>query len=392
MPSSFHTLPPSKPDPIFAIAGEAKAAGKSAIDGTIGVFLNEEGSTFLFPSVMKAVKEVAAAMPDRSFSYGKLLGVPEYREAVGKLILGDRWNELASIASTGGTGAVALNLRLAKLMDPDITVLLPVPAWANHPPLCRAANMTTVEVPYFENGQPSIRGIIDGLNKTTGSVAVLLQTGCHNPSGLDFTKEQWTELYEAMKKREAIAILDLAYQGFGSEPEDDAEPIRMCVDAGITTLIAWSASKNHAIYCERTGLAAAYVPDAKMRAEVEAHYSTLTRGIHSAAASVGQQIVARTQMAYQQEWLEDMRGARAILEQKRDILKKAVPESMRQVIDGRGMFALLPLTPSQIMTLKTEHKVFMTSDGRINIAGIPLARMEELGEKLTRIYQASLSP
>lgn len=328
------------------------------------------------------MKDVAEALPDRSFSYGKLLGVPEYREAVGKLILGDRWTELASIASTGGTGAVALNLRLAKLMDPEITVVLPVPAWANHPPLCRAANIKTVEVPYFENNQPSIRGILDGMEKVTGSVTVLLQVGCHNPTGLDFTNAQWTELCKTMKERNALAILDLAYQGFGEEPSDDATPIRMFADSGITTLIAWSASKNHAIYSERTGLAAAHVSDAKIRAEVEAHYSTLTRGIHSAAATIGQHIVARTQTVYQQEWLADMRAARKTLQQKRRLLRQSVPESLQSAIDGHGMFALLPLTPNQIAMLKTEHKVFMTGDGRINIAGIPLSRMEELGEKI----------
>ena len=385
MPASFRTLPPSAPDPIFAIAAEAKAAGPTAIDGTIGVFLNEDGHTFLFPSVAQAVRDVAARLPARSFSYPPLLGLPEYREAVGRLLLSDQWTDLASIAATGGTGAVALNLRLAKLMDASMTLLLPVPAWANHPRLCKASNLTTIDVPYLENGQPTTQGIIDALEKTSGSVAVLLQAGCHNPTGLDFTTEQWMELRDAMKKREAVAVFDLAYQGFGAEPKDDAASFRMFADAGITALIAWSASKNHAVYCERTGLAAAYVPDVHARKEVEAHYMLLTRAYHSAAATVGQQIVARTQLTYGDEWLNDMRAARETLTHKRELLKKNIPESMRKAINGRGMFAVLPLTPAQITLLKAEHKVFMTSDGRINIAGIPLARMEELGRKLASV-------
>ena len=49
------------------------------------------------------------------------------------------------------------------------------------------------------------------------------------------------------------------------------------------------------------------------------------------------------------------------------------------------MFAVLPLTEEQIIRLKTEHNTFLTLDGRINIAGIPLKRITELGEKIARV-------
>ncbi len=382
---SFATLPHSKPDPIFAIAGEARAAGPAAIDGTIGVFLDETGKTYLFSSVQQAVMDVAAGLSTRSYAYPKLLGLPEYRDAVHALLPVPAGKALASIATTGGTGAVALNLRLARLMDPEMTLILPVPAWANHPPLCRACGIATMEVAYFEDGRPSLAGIKEALLKTPGPVTVLLQVSCHNPAGLDLSPAQWLELRDLLVAREAAAILDLAYQGFGGKPEEDAAPIRLLSEAGILCLIAWSASKNHAIYSERTGLAAAIVPDEKTKAEVEAHYSTLTRGVHSAAATFGQSVVARTQSAYGDQWRKDMRGARETLAAKRTALKRAAPESLRAAMDGRGMFALLPLSPAQILTLKTEHKVFMTGDGRINIAGIPLSRMEELGEKLGKV-------
>ncbi len=137
-------------------------------------------------------------------------------------------------------------------------------------------------------------------------------------------------------------------------------------------------------------MAAALVPDEATKASVEAHYSTITRGIHSAAATFGQSVVARTQEAYGDEWRTDMRAARDILKAKRAALKSALPPAWQSAVDGAGMFALLPLSAAQIDALRTEHRFFMTLDGRLNIAGIPLARMEELGRKIGAVIGSAV--
>ena len=62
-----------------------------------------------------------------------------------------------------------------------------------------------------------------------------------------------------------------------------------------------------------------------------------------------------------------------------------LPKTFTNALLGHGMFAMLPLSPGQIGRLKREHKVFFTGDGRINIAGIPLARVEEMCEKIVRV-------
>lgn len=384
---SFSALPPSKPDPIFAVAESAKAAGPQALNGTIGVFMDENGTPAMFPSVRSALEDIAKELTTRSYSYPALTGLPAFRTSVYRLVFGEKMPTIASIASTGGTGAVALNIRLTKLMDPEITLILPVPAWANHAPLCRAAGITTVEVPYLENGAPGINGILDAMEMTPGNCCVLLQVGCHNPLGLDLDSTQWEELLKAMDKKRAVALLDFAYQGFSGTPEEDAAPVRLFARREFPTLIAWSASKNHAIYSERCGLACAVVPDEKTRIEVEANYSTLTRGIHSAAATFGQGVVARVQTAYQDAWLKDMATAREILKSKRDVLARTLPENFRKTVSGHGMFAMLPLTEGQIDRLAREQKVFLTRDGRINIAGISMKRIAELAQKIEHVHR-----
>ncbi|MEI8229776.1 MAG: aminotransferase class I/II-fold pyridoxal phosphate-dependent enzyme [Candidatus Peregrinibacteria bacterium] len=378
-------LPKPTPDPIFAIAAEARKAGAEGINATIGMVMDEEGNTLVLPSVAKAANIVSHELKGRSFGYGHLLGLPEFREGVHTLILGDHAVPLASIATTGGTGAVAVNLRLLKKMHDDITVILPSPAWANHLPLLKATPVQSLEVPYFADGLPTIEGIAEGLKKVKGPVAVLLQVGCHNPTGLDFTIDQWKELAPILATHQCAALLDLAYQGFSSTVEEDAEPLHIVRGSGITTLVSWSASKNHSLYSERTGLAAAFVPDEETKMTVEGHYSSITRGIHSAAATLGQSIVAAVQKQFKKEWLQDIADVRVILTAKRKALIEALPKKFEISLKGHGMFAMLPISEENIIRLKNEEKVFMLHDGRINIAGIPLLRMQELGERIRKV-------
>lgn len=382
---TFPPFPAITPDPIFRVAAEARAAGPAAIDGTIGMVLDEEGKVLTFECVRRAAQDVSANFDQTPFGYSPLLGLPEYRAAVERLIVRDASLYISSIATTGGTGAVALNIRLANLLHPELTIIQPTPAWVNHQNLCRAAGTNMKEVALCAGGVASTAPIVDELMKMNEPSCVLLQVGCHNPTGLAYSPEQWRELFATMEKQHAVALLDFAYQGFAGTPEDDALPIRLAIGAGVTTLVSWSASKNHSLYSERVGLAAAVVPDAKIQQQINDHYAILARGMYSGAPRFGQQIVAHVQDRYHREWLEELATIRALLIRKRAMLTAALPEDLRPSLRGHGMFALLPLTPKEIQRLRTEHQVFLGDDGRINIAGIPLRRMEELGEKIRRV-------
>jgi len=383
----FNLLPPPKPDPIFAVTAEALAAGPSAINGTIGVFMDEEGKTMLFPSVARAITDIASGFPSERYGYPPLLGLSEFRSSVERLIFADRKEAIASIATTAGTGALAVNLRLLRLLAESGEIYLPTPTWANHPPPCTDAGFRIHKVPYLVDGKASAQPLMDALKKRNGknSFAVLLQVSCHNPTGLDLTPDAWKELAVFLAKEPCTALLDFAYQGFKGEPEEDARDIEVFLEAGVPTLISWSAAKNHSIYSLRTGLACAVVPDEATKRTVEGTYSMITRRLHSAAATFGQRVVARVQERYPDQWREDLRLARETMQRKRQRMKEHLPESFHPALAGFGMFAMLPLSGEQIVRLKKEHSVFLTLDGRINIAGIPLARVDELCEKIRKV-------
>ncbi len=386
MHNPFATLPVPTPDPLFAIAAEAQAAGKAAINGTIGMYMDEDGNVIVFPSVQKAIADIAPTLPTQSYGYPPLLGLPGFRTAVERLIFGNKHPyTVASIASTGGTGALAINLRLLKMLVPSGTIIVQSPLWANHPPLCTSAGFTMSDVPYLKNGLPTVEPIIATLQQTNAPMGLLLQVGAHNPTGLDLTTDQWKELISVLKKKECTVLLDFAYQGLKEGIEDDAAPIHLFIQAGIPTLITWSAAKNHALYSLRPGLACAVVPDTKMKAIVETHYSRITRMLHSVSSTMGQMIVIRVQEKYRTEWEQDLNVARAIIGRKRQMMIDGLPEPFKTALRGYGLFAMLPLTSAQVQQLKNDEKVFLAHDGRINVAGIPEARIPEFCEKVARI-------
>ncbi len=75
------------------------------------------------------------------------------------------------------------------------------------------------------------------------------------------------------------------------------------------------------------------------------------------------------------------------MQKKRQALLEALPPSFKNSLDGNGMFAMLPLKPAQIEKLKLEHKVFLTGDARLNIAGIPMTKIAALAKAIGAVVR-----
>ena len=63
---------------------------------------------------------------------------------------------------------------------------------------------------------------------------VLLHPCCHNPTGVDLSKEQWQALVPVIKEGGLIPFMDIAYQGFGDSIEEDAYAIRLFAESGLS--------------------------------------------------------------------------------------------------------------------------------------------------------------
>ncbi len=82
---------------------------------------------------------------------------------------------------------------------------------------------------------------------------VVLHACCHNPTGVDLTAEQWTEVLDVVKARGLVPFLDIAYQGFGDGLDADAAAVRLFAEAGVPVFVSSSFSKSFSLYGERVG-------------------------------------------------------------------------------------------------------------------------------------------
>jgi len=364
----LQNLQPLQTDPIFAAAARAKLSKDPKIDATIGVILDEEGQLFEFKTIQRALESISIEK-----GYAPLAGNQQYLSSVTKLVFGKNTEKTSAVATCGGTGALSVILHLAKSAGYN-TVTLPLPSWVNHPRLIAAAGLEVQIVTDCD-------ALLEKLNSVKSPTAVLVQLGCHNPTGRDFSDEQWSDLAEALESSDHLLLLDSAYQGLGEGIQEDVAPLKLFQESGIPFMLAWSASKNHGLYGLRTGAALSYHPDKSLSELLQQHLVMTNRAITSVAPALGQEIVAKVQMDYFEEWSAELMRLRSVLAEKRSLLAKALPDFADLINGSHGLFVQIPLEKSIITTLESQS-IFIATDGRINIAGLAMKQINELGEKI----------
>ena len=69
-----------------------------------------------------------------------------------------------------------------------------------------------------------------------------------------------------------------------------------------------------------------------------------------------------------------------------DALRKASNSGRFDFIAGqKGMFSRLGLTPDQVDRLRDEHAIYIIGDSRINVAGLPSDRLDELARAIVQV-------
>lgn len=347
------------------------------IDLGVGVYKDASGLT----PVMRAVKTAERKLweTETSKTYTALAGEPAYNAAMVGMILGAGFGDrAASISTPGGTGAIRQALELIRMATPDATVWLSNPTWPNHPSIIKFLGMKMAEYRYFdaESRGVDFAGVLQDLAKVAKGDVVLLHGCCHNPTGANFTADQWAQVADVLDSRGAIPFIDLAYQGFGDGLEEDAAATRMIAARFPEVLIAASCSKNFGIYRERTGILIALTEPAR-KAVVQGNLNFLNRQNFSFPPDHGARLVTMIleDAALTADWKAELEEVR----QNMLTLRKTLAQELRKatnsdrfdfIADHRGMFSRLGLSEPQVNILRETHGIYMVGDSRINIAGL----------------------
>ena len=223
---------------------------------------------------------------------------------------------------------------------------------------------------------------------------MLLHACCHNPTGADLEPQQWDALIGLVQRRNLVPFLDLAYQGLGTGLAGDSAAVRRVAAAVPEMLLAVSFSKNLGLYRERTG-ALICIAESVARADaIRSQVLQIGRSIYSMPPDHGAAIAARifADPALSLSWHRELQSMRSRLDGMRTLLasqlKKAqAPGDFEFLSRQHGMFSLLGVSSEQVALLRDKHHVYMTSDSRMNLAGVSPENVDYLAEAIAAILR-----
>jgi len=208
--------------------------------------------------------------------------------------------------------------------------------------------------------------------------AILLHAVAHNPTGVDPTPEQWTDIVKACKERGLIPLLDNAYQGYASgDLMKDGAAMRMFEESGLEYFVAQSFAKNFGLYGERIGYIHVKCKSQEVAGAVLSQLKILIRQAYSSPPRHGAAIVYKllTNPELKAQWLSELNMMSGRILEMRAALRKALeekgtPGTWNHVTDQIGMFSFTGLTTPQVERMTNEFHIYMTKDGRISVAGL----------------------
>ncbi|MET3665018.1 amino acid aminotransferase [Caulobacter sp. 1776] len=388
--SVFAGLTPKAPDSLLSLIGLYRRDPRAdKIDLGVGVFRDDRGATPVLESVKAAEQLLLNGQSTKSY-----LG-PEgdigFLDLLKPIIFGDRVShEVFAVQTPGGTGAVRLACELLRAARPEIRVFVGAPTWPNHTQILDQLGLETVTFRHYD--QRAQRLCFDEMMTTLETAragdVVLLHACCHNPSGADYSLDQWRAIAELVGRKGLTPLIDLAYQGLALGLEADAAGARLVLKAAEDGLLAYSCDKNFGLYRERVGALYTLTRDAAILDLAASNIRALARTNWSmppdhGAATVRIILESEALTAIWKAELEAMRSRVADLRQR---LAKAVP-ALAPLAGQHGLFGLLPLSSAQVAQLREEHAIYMAGSGRINLAGLTVDNIDTFARALNACLQ-----
>ncbi|MFM5464690.1 aromatic amino acid transaminase [Aeromonas simiae] len=385
-------------DPILTLVETFhKDLREQKVNLGIGLYYDEQGRIPLLPSVQQAETQRAATLTPRP--YLPMEGAANYRTAVQHLLFGARHEavnagRIATIQTIGGSGALKIGADFLKRYFPGSEVWVSDPTWDNHKAMFEGAGIKVHDYPYYDAVTGGVRfaDMLACLQNMPARSIVLLHPCCHNPTGVDLSREQWDRVIAVVVEQGLIPFMDIAYQGFGDSLDDDAYAIRAMTDAGVSFFVSNSFSKNLSFYGERCGGLSVVCQTSTEADRVLGQLKATVRRNYSSPPTHGGQITAAvmTQPELHAMWVNEVTEMRTRIKAMREklysVLSAKVPgRDFSYFIQQRGMFSYTGLTPEQVDRLREEHAVYLVRSGRMCVAGLNSRNVEYVADAIAAV-------
>ena len=387
-------------DPILGVTEAFNADSRPGkVNLGVGIYYDDSGRIPLLDCVREAERQLLEKALPRG--YLPIDGLPEYDRAVQALVFGAQsaaraQNRVVTVQALGGTGALKIGADFLRRIDADAEVWISDPSWENHRALFEGAGFTVKTYPYYDEAThgPRFNPMLDALRGLRPGTIVVLHACCHNPTGVDITRNQWDEVLEVVKARALVPFLDMAYQGFGDGTDADAWPVRRFADAGIPLFVSNSFSKSFSLYGERVGALSVVAATQDEAGRVLSQLKRIVRANYSNPPTHGGKIVATVLAsdALRARWEEELAHMR---ERIRDVRKQLVERiearvpgaELSFVVRQRGMFSYSGLSKDQVRRLREEFAVYAIDTGRICVAALNSRNLDSVADAIGRVIR-----
>ena len=392
----FETLEPKPADAILKLIAEHQNDPRpEKVDLGVGVYRDAEGNTPILRSVKKAEHWLVGSQVSKSYLGSR--GDVGFCDAIEKIVFGESAvgdERIATVQSPGGSGALRVAAELILRADPNATIWVSDPTWNNHVPLLGGAGLNLRPYPYYDTRANCLRfdEMMEALAGAEPGELLLLHGCCHNPTGMDLSREQWQALADLVEARGLVPFIDLAYQGFAEGIDEDAYGVKLMYERATELVVTQSCSKNFGLYRDRAGALSFVAADPAIAKTVDSQALSVVRTMYSVPPDHGAAVVTRilNDEELSAEWLDELAAMRARLADMRrrlvEELGKAAPgHDFSHIERTTGMFCYLGVSAEQVGRLKEERGVYLVDSGRINVCGITPGNVRYLAESVAAV-------
>jgi aromatic-amino-acid transaminase len=385
-------------DPILGITEAFNAdPNPKRVNLGVGVYYDENGKVPLLECVRRAERQLADNAPPRS--YLPIDGLPEYDRQVQALVFGadssaSADKRIVTVQALGGTGGLKIGADFLRRVDPAAQVWISDPSWENHRALFENAGFSVQSYPYYDAASRGVdfTGMLGTLARLPAGAIVVLHACCHNPTGVDLTADQWTQVIDTVKARGLVPFLDLAYQGFADDLDSDAAAVRRFAQAGVPLFVSNSFSKSLSLYGERVGALSVVAASSDEAARVLSQLKRLVRTNYSNPPTHGGKVVAAvlTDPELRSLWERELGQMRSRIHTIRlQFVEKMRARAPRAefsfVARQRGMFSYSGLSQAAVRRLREEFSVYAVDSGRICVAALNSNNLDYVAEAVARV-------
>ena len=398
--SLFANVEMAPRDPILGLNEAYNAETNPAkVNLGVGVYFGDDGKIPLLAAVKSAEKARLETQPPRG--YQPIEGTPAYNGAVQNLLFGNDSELLAAgraitCQCLGGTGALKVGADYLKRLLPDSAVYISNPSWENHRALFEAAGFPVKDYAYYD---PKTRGVdFAGMKADLAAMPaksiVVLHACCHNPTGADLTAAQWAEVVAAIKERNLVAFIDMAYQGFADSIKQDAAALDLFAASGLQFFVSSSFSKSFSLYGERVGALTIVTASKDESARVMSQVKRVIRTNYSNPPTHGGAIVAAclSSPELRQMWEDELAGMRDRIRAMRtslvEKLAAAGAPDFGFINVQRGMFSYTGLTAAQVEKMRTEYGIYAVGTGRICVAALNTKNIDYVAKAIAAVLKS----